>query len=119
MLVFSEILKRIVEVLKDDTIEPFVKYWIIRTYYCSDKQFYKQYFEEEKKWVVQYYWPKPCFNDQIIEMLNIKFRGEGSDSLLSHISDFVISNIEPKELNNSPFPPEIKTTSYDADDLPF
>lgn len=118
MLVFSEILKRIIEVLKDDEVEAFVKYWIIRTYYCSDKYYYKQYTKKEEPWVGQHYWPRPCYNDQIIEILEHDFRKKGADTLLFHISDFVISYIDPTKLNE----PEVRindTNTYDSDDLPF
>ena len=118
LLVFSEILKKIIEVLKDGEVEAFVKYWIIRTYYCSDKHYYKQYTKEEEPWVGQYYWPRPCYNDQIIEILDHDFRKKGTDTLLLHISDFVINYIDPIKLNK----PEVRindTNTYDSDDLPF
>ena len=95
MLVFSYILEKTVDALKDEAVEPFVKYWILRTFFCSDKQYYKHYIKEEYKWRNQYWYPNPCYVDQIANLLKTDFRKYGSDTLLSHISDYIISIIDP------------------------
>lgn len=107
---FSYILDEIVKVLRDESVEPFVKYWILRIYFCSDKLYYKKYIEEENIWKEQSWYLNPCYNEQIIKMLDIDFRKDGTYRLLSHIADYVISYIEPSMSSNS---------NNDEDDLPF
>ena len=107
---FSYILDEIVKVLRDENIEPFVKYWILRTYFCSDKQYYTKYIEEENTWKDQSWYPNPCYNEQIIKMLDVDFRRVGTYQLISHLADYVISKIKPSMNMN---------TSNNEDELPF
>ena len=104
-MMFSYVLKTIVEILYDENVEPFVKYWILRTYFCSGKQYYKEYTTLENGWKDQSWYPKPCYMNQIFELLNTKFRKESADKLLCHLSDYIISVIEPfeKKVDDLPF----------------
>lgn len=97
-MLFSYVLKTIVEILCDENIEPFVKYWILRTFFCTDKQYYKQYTELENYWRDQTWYPRPCYMNQISNILDKTFRKEGEDDLLYHISDYIISIIDPFEV---------------------
>lgn len=97
-MLFSYVLKTIVEILCDENIEPFVKYWILRTFFCTDKQYYKQYTELENYWRDQTWYPRPCYMNQISDILDKTFRKEGNDDLLYHISDYIISIIDPFEV---------------------
>lgn len=109
---FSYILDEIVKTLRDENVEPFVKYWILRIYFCSDKQYYKKYIEEENIWREQSWYPNPCYNEQIIKMLEADFRKSGTYKLLFQIADYVISYIDPS-MNMTSF------YKYDEDELPF
>lgn len=86
----SYILKKIIDVLEDDTVESFVKYWILRVLFCTEKKYYESYIKEEKSWVDPYI-PK------ILNMLHEKFRKPDSDKLLYHISDYIINSLAPFE----------------------
>lgn len=95
LMLFSYILENIVEILKDDAVEPFVKYWILRTLFCTDKQYYKSYIKEESKWKTQPWYPSPCYMKQITIILDRQFRKYGYNPLLYHISHFILTVIQP------------------------
>lgn len=78
------ILKDFINLLKDDTVEPFVKYWVVRTFFCSSKGYYN--------WYANMTWGY-CDNylNQIISILDKNFRKENADKLLSYLSDYIIS----------------------------
>ena len=97
-MLFSYILKTTVKILRDEGIEPFVKYWVLRTFFCTDKQYYKQYIDLENYWRDQTWYPKPCYMNQISDILNKSFRKESEDELLYQISDYIISVIDPFEV---------------------
>jgi len=84
------ILEKTVCTLKDNNVEPFVKYWLIRTFFCSEKNYYRWYAND--KGAGRYCYDYLC---QIIDIVESDFRKDDSDALLSHLSDFIISIIEP------------------------
>lgn len=110
LMLFSYILENIVAIFNDEEVEPFVKYWILRTFFCTDKRYYELYRNEETKWKDQTWYPKPCYMKQITNILDRKFRKMGYNPLLYHISHYILSVIKP----NYPEPIESHT-----DDLPF
>jgi hypothetical protein len=82
------ILKETIKLLKNKEVEPFVKYWVIRTFFCSAKGYFKWYASKTKGY---------CHNllCHIIDVVKFEFRKEGSDALLFHLSDYIISVLEP------------------------
>ena len=94
IMMFQFILERVIVLLNDETVEPFVKYWTLRTFFCSPKYYYKIYQEEENKWKDQSWYPKPCLFDKIFEILK-KYQNDASNELLNMISNFIICNIKP------------------------
>ncbi len=109
-MLFSYILKNIVDILNDEKVEGFVKYWVLRTFFCTDEHYYKKYIVEENRWKEQSWYPKPCYMAQISNILEKKFRKASSNTLLYHISDYIISIVEP-------FDPDDKAIV--VDNLPF
>lgn len=104
MLIFSDILKRTVDLLKDEEVEPFVKYWVLRTFFCSDRQYYKLYIKAEEPWKYQVYYTRPCYMDQISDLLNGEFRKADRDKLLYHLSDYIVRIIDPFKTKEDELP---------------
>ena len=73
LMLFSYILENIVAIFNDEEVEPFVKYWILRTFFCTDKRYYELYRNEETKWKDQTWYPKPCYMKQITNLYVIIF----------------------------------------------
>ena len=100
MSVFSYILEKTVEILNDEEVEAFVKYWILRTFFCTNKKFYKYYIDKEKKLEDDCWYPNPGYVTQMLHLLEFKFRGKESDELLSNTSDYIISYVEPFNIDD-------------------
>ncbi len=94
-VVLPYVLEKIYGILNDVTVEPFIKYWILRTFFCSEKEYYKLYFQKEKELVGQPCNPMPGYISKILSLITNEFRKKTSDKLLFHISDYIISIIEP------------------------
>lgn len=108
-LLFSDILENIVKIMKDNKVEPFVKYWMLREFFCSDKKYYKCYENKELVWKDQYWYAHPSYIEQIHDLLD-SFRDNGDFEILINLSDYIISIIQPYSTEED---------IADVNDLPF
>lgn len=90
-LIFSQILAEMINILNDNKVEPFVKYWMLRVFFLSDDKYYKYYQERESVWKDQYWYEKPCYMNQLYDYLQTI--GKDRSELLNEIS-YVILNQE-------------------------
>lgn len=99
------ILKEIIKLLNAENVEPFVKYWVLRTFFCSNKGYYEWYLSKTNGYCNDYL-------EQIKSIIEIAFRREGSDALLCHLSDYLIEHTIPYDASVS-----LSPSAYQKKDL--
>ena len=102
IMMFQFILEQVIAILKDEAVEPFVKYWTLRVFFCTDESYYIIYKNEENKWKDQSWYPRPCLFNQIIDILRNKYLKDESYGLLHMISDYIINIIKPINVDDIP-----------------
>ena len=91
---FLFVLRNIIEILEEKNVESFIKYWILRSLFCSNKQYYKEILTFEEQWKDLPWYLKPCFMIQLEKIID-SFRTNKADNLLTHISEYIMNIISP------------------------